>query len=64
MPDEEGLLTLEELKDAVGASWDSVRVAIRVLRLEPVTSFADRRVKRYRPEWVQTIKEWIQQNIS
>jgi hypothetical protein len=64
MPDETGLLTLEEFKDQVGASWESVRVALRVLRLSPVSSLADRRVKRYRPEWVLQVRKWIEENVN
>jgi len=64
MPDENGLLTLEEFKDQVGAAWDSVRIALRVLRIEPVSSLGDRRIKRYRPEWVKVVREWILQNIQ
>jgi len=64
MPDENGLLTLEEFKDQVGAAWDSVRIAIRVLRLTPVSTLSDRRVKRYRPEWVPQVRQWIQDNIN
>jgi hypothetical protein len=64
MPDVNGLLTLEEFKTAVGASFESVRIALRVLRIEPITSLADRRVKRYRPEWVETVRGWILQNVQ
>ena len=64
MPDVDGLLTLDEFKAAVGASFDSVRIALRVLRIEPVSSLGDRRVKRYRPEWVEEVRGWILQNIQ
>ena len=64
MPDDEGLLTLDEFQEKVGASADSVRVALRVLRKEPVPNLSDRRKKRYRSEWVSEVRQWIQENIQ
>jgi len=54
-----GLLSFEEFKEQIGAAESAIRRATRELGIRPIPLLADMRRSGYKPEWVETVRQWL-----
>ncbi|HEY7413749.1 MAG TPA: hypothetical protein VH593_01040 [Ktedonobacteraceae bacterium] len=59
MQEKEGYKTLESIMQELGIGQPKARQALRVLNIQPITFNRDKRIKYYRPEDIERIKEWL-----
>jgi len=58
------LLDFEKFREQVDMPEHKVRMALQVLRLNPVPDVRDRRRKGYRHEWIMEVRNWIENNLA